>query len=84
MKLLSPFVDIFLHHLVEWIDPWLAIVIGQSRCSPKSILHLSYTATIMNGYCGANLLINPAYDKLFVTKTYLTIALICWQLKDEK
>ena len=47
-----PFVDIFIHHLVEWIDPRLAIVIGQSWCfsnnSLASILH-----RYMNGQSGA-------------------------------
>ena len=29
--------DQFLHHLIEQIDPWLAIVIGQSWYSSKSV-----------------------------------------------
>jgi hypothetical protein len=38
MKVLPPFVDDFLHLLVDRIDPQLAIMVGQSPCSSKSVL----------------------------------------------
>ena len=42
MKVLSPpFVDYFLHHLIEHIDPQLAITIGQSWCPFESV-HASF------------------------------------------
>lgn len=37
-EVLLPLVGHFLHHLVEWVDPRLAIMISQSWCSYLSVL----------------------------------------------
>ena len=52
------FVNHFLHHLVEQIDPQSTIVIGQSWCSSWNIL-ASFFHYIINGQSGAMLYLMP-------------------------
>ena len=77
------FVDHFLHCLVKQINPRLAIVIGQSWCSFKSLiaifLHCYYERP---KWC--YFLLNATYDWLILTMTYSTVPLQspCWHLMD--
>ena len=55
------FVDHFLHHLVQQINPQLAIVIGQSWCSLKSIL-ASFLHCYYEWPKWCYIIVNDAYD----------------------
>ena len=45
MRVLAPFVEHFLRHLVEWIDYRLATTNDQSYALLEVFLHALYTAT---------------------------------------
>ena len=80
IKVLSPFVDHFLHHLIEKINPRLAIAIGQVDACLKEFLHPSYTI-VMNGRSGAT--IHPQYLLTIESKetynTYVVLTLYTYQ-----
>ena len=63
------FVDHFLHHLIEGIDPQKIVVIGQSWCSSISIL-----AFILHQYYEwlkwCYFILNVIYDQFLFTITY--------------
>ena len=67
-KCCSPFVDHFLHRLIEWIDPRLTIVIGQGWCFSKSnfasFVHCYYEWREICYF-----VLNAVLDELLVTMT---------------